>query len=194
MRTFRRLAVYCGSSVGRDPAYAAAASSLGHLLATRGIGLVYGGGSVGLMGIAADAALRAGGEVIGVIPEKLQALELGKADCTTLHVVPDMHARKKLMADLSDGFIALPGGYGTMEELFEAVTWTQLAYHDKPVGALNVAGYYDPLIAMLSRMRDEGFVRPMHSPLLQVHDDAASLIDALATVSLPPLSSWIDDV
>ena len=138
--------------------------------------------------------MEAGGEVIGVIPEKLQALELGKTDITELIVVPDMHARKKQMADLSDAFIALPGGYGTMEELFEAITWTQLAYHSKPVGLLDVAGYYAPLRAFLAHMVQEGFVRPLHAPLVQSHDDASTLLDALAALKLPSLASWIDDV
>lgn len=163
------------------------------MLAERGIGLVYGGGSVGLMNEVAEAALAGGGEVIGVIPEKLRALELGKADCTELRVVPDMHARKKAMADLADAFVALPGGYGTLEELFEAVTWTQLGYHAKPVGLLDVEGYYTQLVAFLDHVRDEGFLRPRES-LLQVADTPEGLLQVLGTVELPSLESWIDEV
>jgi len=193
-RRFRRLAVFCGSSHGARPAYTATAHRLGRCLAERGVGLVYGGGSVGLMGEVATAALAAGGEAIGVIPEKLQQLELGKADLTELHVVPDMHARKKRMADLSDGFVVLPGGYGTLEELFEAVTWTQLGYHSKPVGLLDVEGYYRPLARFLDQVTAEGFVRPMHRPLVQLADTPEALLDRLARVELPTLDKWIDDV
>jgi len=194
MRTFRRLAVFCGSSHGIRPSYTAAARHLGTRMAERGIGLVYGGGSVGLMGEVATAALAAGGEAIGVIPAKLQELELGKADLTELYVVPDMHARKRKMAHLSDGFVVLPGGYGTLEELFEAVTWTQLGSHDKPVGLLDVDGYYAPLAAFIDRVIAEGFVRPLHRPLLQMATDADALIDQLAAVEIPELEQWIDDV
>ena len=194
MRRFGRVCVFAGSSAGSDPAFMQAARELGASLAARGIGVVYGGGSVGLMGAVADGALRAGGEVVGVIPEKLQALELGKADCTELRVVADMHARKKQMADLADAFVALPGGYGTMEELFEAVTWTQLAYHHKPVGLLNVAGYYDPLVAFLATMVDRGFVRPLHAPLIQVADHPERLLERLAAIDLPALEQWIHEV
>lgn len=194
MRSLRRVAVYCGSSFGHRTDYAEAARALGRTLAEQGIGLVYGGGSVGLMGTVASAALAAGGEVIGVIPDKLQDLELGMTGLTALHVVPDMHARKAMMADLADAFVALPGGYGTMEELFEAVTWTQLGYHAKPLGLLDVAGYYEPLIAFLERMVAEGFVRPLHGPLVQVGTEPEALLDALRSVELPALEQWIDEV
>jgi uncharacterized protein (TIGR00730 family) len=193
-RTLTSVCVYCGSSMGTDPRYAEAAIALGKALAARGIQLVYGGGSVGLMGTIATATMQAGGTVIGVIPEKLQQLELGKTDITELIVVPDMHARKKRMADLSDAFIALPGGYGTMEEVFEAVTWTQLAYHSKPLGLLDVAGYYAPLRTFLAQMIDQGFVRAIHAPLVQHDTDPNALLDRLASVELPELSKWIDDV
>lgn len=193
MRRLERICVYCGSSVGARPAYAAAATHLGRRLVARGIGLVYGGGSIGLMNAVADAVLEGGGEVIGVIPERLQALELGKADCTELRVVPDMHTRKKTMADLADAFIALPGGYGTLEELFEAVTWTQLGYHKKPVGLLDVEGYFHHLVAFLAHVEAEGFVRP-DLGLLTLGHDAETLIDALSKADLPTLESWIDDV
>ncbi len=193
MRRFERICVYCGSSVGARPAYAEAARRLGTLLAERGVGLVYGGGSIGLMNEVADAALARGGEVIGVIPDKLQALELGKVECTELRVVPDMHTRKKVMADLSDGFVALPGGYGTLEELFEAVTWTQLGYHAKPVGLLDVDGYFQHLLDFLAHVRREGFVRPEH-PRLEVSNDPEALLEALANAEWPTLESWIDDI
>ena len=164
------------------------------MIARRGLGLVYGGGSVGLMNEVAGGALAGGARVVGVIPEKLQGLELGRTDLTELRVVPDMHARKRLMADLSDAFIALPGGYGTLEELFEAVTWTQLDYHRKPVGLLNVDGYYDLLVAFLAHASGEGFVRPLHTGLVLVDTDPDRLLDRLASAVLPSLEHWIDDV
>jgi uncharacterized protein (TIGR00730 family) len=142
------LAVYCGSRFGSNPAYAEAARQLGHTLAIRGIGLVYGGGKLGLMGTVADAALAAGGEVIGVIPEALREAEAAHLGCTELHVVSGMHERKAMMTDLADGFVTIPGGIGTMDELFEALSWQLLGYHRKPVGLLNVAGYYDDLIRL----------------------------------------------
>jgi uncharacterized protein (TIGR00730 family) len=150
MRTFRRVAVFCGSSIRVPAHFMHAAEAVGALLAERGIGVVYGGGNVGLMGRVADAALAAGGEVIGVIPDKLRALELDHPGLTDLFVVDSMHARKAMMAHMSDAFIALPGGYGTLEEIFEVTTWTQLNYHHKPVGLLNVAGYYDALLTFIA--------------------------------------------
>ncbi len=171
--------MYCGSKEGRDPAYAEAARSVGALLAGRGIRLVYGGGSIGLMDLVAQAALDAGGEVVGVIPRKLMDLEVGKEACTELHVVSDMHARKRMMADLADGFVALPGGYGTLEELFEAVTLTQLGYHRKPVGLLDVGGYYQPLVALFDHMVAHGFVTESQRKLVEVCDDAVILLDRL---------------
>ena len=145
----RRVCVFCGSSPGRDPRHAEAAAALARALAARGLSLVYGGGSVGLMGVLADHALAAGADVIGVIPQALAARELAHRRVADMRVVPTMHARKALMADLADGFVALPGGIGTFEELFEIVTWAQLGIHRKPVGVLNVTGYYDPLVALL---------------------------------------------
>ncbi|MEQ1571754.1 MAG: TIGR00730 family Rossman fold protein [Myxococcota bacterium] len=192
--TFRRVCVYCGSSTQVRPVFLEVARAFGERLARAGIELVYGGGNVGSMGAVAGGALAAGGRVIGVIPEKLMALELGRHDLGELHVVPDMHARKKQMADLSDAFVALPGGYGTFEELFEAVTWTQLSYHHKPVGVLNVDGYYDGLEGFLRRAVDEGFVRPAHRELLLFDTDPARLLDRLGSVQLPRLEQWIDDV
>ena len=157
----QRICVFCGSQVGRRPLYAAAATALGTLLAQRGIGLVYGGGKIGLMGVVADAALAAGGEVIGVIPERLMNRELGHGGVTDLRVVDSMHERKAMMSELSDGFIALPGGYGTFEEFFEVVTWMQLGIQSKPCGLLNVGGYYDMLLALL----DHASQRNLHPPV-----------------------------
>lgn len=185
MRSFRRVCVYCGSSDDISDAYREAARSVGTLLANRGITLVYGGGRVGMMGEVADAVLAAGGEVMGVIPEKLQALELGHPGCTELFVVDSMHARKMMMAQLSDAFIALPGGWGTMEEIFEVTTWTQLNFHRKPVGLLNVDGYYDHLLAWVRHAHDQGFIRSQHARLLHADRDPAALLDALATAEIP---------
>jgi uncharacterized protein (TIGR00730 family) len=162
----RRLAVYCGSASPADPVYLEAARIVGRTLAERGIGVVYGGGRLGLMGAVADAALAAGGEVIGVIPQALVDAEVAHRGCTELHVVADMHERKRLFTDLSDGFVTLPGGVGTMDELWEAVSWAQLGYHEKPVGLLNVAGFYDGLIAFNRTMIDVGFVRAQHAGIL----------------------------
>ncbi len=184
-RTFRRICVFCGSARGDDPVHAAAARALGTTLATRGLDVVYGGGRVGLMGEVADAALAAGGRVFGVIPQKLCDLESGHPGLTELFVVDSMHARKMLMAQLSDAFIALPGGFGTLEELFEVVTWSQLGYHRKPVGLLDVAGFYGPLLAFLDHATDLGFIRPAYRPILQHAAELDDLLVKLATVPLP---------
>lgn len=176
----KRLAVYCGSATPADPRYIAAARHVGHIFARRGIGVVYGGGRLGLMGAVADAALEAGGEVIGVIPEALVAAEVAHRGCTELHVVQTMHQRKALFTDLSDGFVTLPGGVGTMDELWEAISWAQLGYHSKPVGLLNVAGFYDPLIAFNRQMVDAGFIRPQHADILIHADSIETLLDRLA--------------
>ncbi|CAN7382438.1 TIGR00730 family Rossman fold protein [Rhizobacter sp. LjRoot28] len=176
----KSLCVYCGSSPGTEPAYAAAARQVGTLIGQRGWQLVYGGGRAGLMGIVADAALAAGAPVIGVIPRSLMVRELGHAGLTELHVVDTMHQRKTLMAERADAFVALPGGIGTFEELFEVWTWRQLGYHDKPVGLLNVAGYYDPLLGFLDRSRDQGFIRDAQHELLRVSTDAGDLLERLA--------------
>jgi uncharacterized protein (TIGR00730 family) len=194
VRTLSRICVYCGSSSAVRPVFLDGAYAFGRLLASRGIEVVYGGGNVGLMGRVATGALEAGGRVTGVIPEKLVALELGRIDLTALHVVPDMHARKKKMADLSDGFVALPGGYGTLEEVFEAITWTQLSYHEKPVGLLNIDGYYDALVAFLARAAAEGFVRAAHVPLVQVSADPEALLGQLEGVVLPRLEQWMNEI
>ena len=161
----KNICVYCGANPGNTPNFAEVAASVGKLLANEGIGLVYGGGAVGLMNTVALAALEAGGKVIGVIPEALMNLELARKDLTALHVTPDMHTRKAKMAELSDGFIALPGGFGTLDELFEMITWGQLGFHKKPIALLNMEGFYDPLLKMVSHMGASGFVREQHRGL-----------------------------
>ena len=188
----RRLCVYCGSSPGASPGYRAAAVALGTLLAARGIGLVYGGGNIGLMGIVADAVLRGGGEVIGVIPQALAEKELAHAGATQLLVVGSMHERKQRMAELADGFIALPGGIGTLEELFEVFTWLQLGFHTKPVALLNVAGFFDPLLIFLARVRDEQFLRAEHHDCLLTDSDPAALLAKMAGFTPPDLGKWWD--
>ena len=177
------LCVYCGSRSGTDPAHEAAARRVGTLIGERGWRLVYGGGRAGLMGVVADATLAAGGRVIGVIPRALVEKEWAKLDCTELHVVDSMHDRKRMMAERSDAFVALPGGIGTFEELFEVWTWRQLGYHDKPVGLLNVAGYYDPLLAFLDQATDKGFMRAAQHELLQVHTDPRALLARLGVLA-----------
>lgn len=191
-RNLRRLCVYCGSSRGRSGLFAEAAAALGRELAAREIGLVYGGGNVGLMGVLADAALAGGGEVIGVIPQALQEKELGHAGLAALHVVNSMHERKQLMADLSDGFMALPGGVGTLEELFETFTWLQLGFHQKPVGLLNVAGFYDGLVDFVRHLRSEGFLKPEHERCLLVDSDARTLLDQMRAFEAPRLGKWME--
>jgi len=177
----QRICVFCGSSVGSRPAYVEAAHELGRRLAERGLGVVFGGGKVGLMGVLADAALAAGGEAIGVIPEAMVAREIAHQGLTELRVVRSMHERKTLMADLADAFIALPGGYGTFEEFFEAVTWTQLGIHSKPCGLLNVAGYYDALLALLDRAVSDGFIREANRSLIVDASDVQTLLEKLET-------------
>ena len=186
----KRLAVYCGSATPAEPSYIELARSVGRELAERGIGIVYGGGRKGLMGAIADAAMAAGGEVIGVIPEALVGAEVAHRGLTELHVVPDMHHRKKMMADLSDAFVALPGGAGTLEELFEVYTWAQLGYHHKPVAVLNIGGFYDPLIALLTHTVREGFMRQTYFDLLQVDADPAKLIDKLKRYRPATKDKW----
>jgi uncharacterized protein (TIGR00730 family) len=187
-----RVCVFCGSSVGRRPAYLDAARAMGRALARRGLALVYGGGGVGLMGAAADAALEAGGEVIGVIPRALELRELAHPRLTTLHVVGSMHERKAKMAELAHGFVALPGGMGTLEELAEILTWAQLGLHARPCGLLDVDGYYEPLITFFDRAVEEGFVRPEHRSLLVVADDPDALLDAFEAWRPPSVERWID--
>ena len=176
----KRLAVYCGSALPADPAFVEAARLVGRTLAERGIGVVYGGGRLGLMGAVADAALEAGGEVIGVIPDALVGAEVAHRGCTQLHVVQTMHQRKALFTDLSDGFVTLPGGVGTMDELWEAISWSQLGYHAKPVGLLNVGGFYDQLIAFNQHMIGAGFIRPQHAGILIHADGIEALLERMA--------------
>ena len=175
----KRLAVYCGSATPADLTYIDAARHVGRTLAQRGIGVVYGGGRLGLMGAVADAALEAGGEVIGVIPEALVGAEVAHRGCTQLHVVQTMHQRKQLFTDLSDGFVTLPGGVGTMDELWEAISWAQLGYHDKPVGLLDVAGFYQPLLSFLDNAVDAGFLAARTRAQLQHAGTPDSLLDSL---------------
>jgi hypothetical protein len=184
--------VYCGSSQGTRPEYAEAARALGAFLARKGIGVVFGGGRVGLMGAVADGALAAGGEVIGVIPEKLRARELAHTGLSELFVVDSMHARKTMMAYLSDAFIALPGGWGTLEETFEVTTWAQLNYHLKPVGLLNVCGYYDRLLHFLEHAVAEGFIRPLLRGLIVSAVEPDELLELLTKSEVPELGRWID--
>ncbi len=191
-RALRRVCVYCGSSPGLDPAYLACARATGALLAARQIGLVYGGGRVGLMGAVADATLAAGGEVIGVVPQALSRKELAHAELTALHVVEDMHTRKAMMASLSDGFIALPGGLGTFDELFEMWTWAQLGFHNKPIGLLNVLGFYSPLRAFVSHASAQGFLQAQHLDLLQLEDTPEALIDAMASYNPTYQAKWAE--
>ena len=177
--------MYCGSRFGRDPQYRDAAEALGAELARRGVGLVYGGASVGLMGAVAQGALDAGGEVVGVIPAALAARELQHPGLTAMHTVGSMHERKARMSELSDAFVALPGGLGTLDELAEAMTWTQLGIHRKPCGLLDVAGFWGPFVGMLDGFVDAGFVDPSHRALLCVDADAGRLLDALAGTVVP---------
>lgn len=181
----RRLCVFCGSAPGRRPEYRAAAIALGHALAGAGIGLVYGGGAVGLMGVVADAVLERGGEAIGVIPEALASREIAHAGLTRLHVVHSMHERKALMASLSAGFIALPGGFGTFEEFCEVVTWTQLGIHPKRCGLLNVAGYYDAFLAQCDRAVADGFVKPANRDIVIADTDPVRLMTRVIEPASP---------
>lgn len=176
----KRLAVYCGSATPADPSYIDLAQTVGRTLAERGIGVVYGGGKLGLMGAIADAALGAGGEVIGVIPEALVQAEVAHRGLTELHTVQTMHQRKALFTDLSDGFLTLPGGVGTMDELWEAISWAQLGYHAKPVGLLNANGFYDHLVAFNAHMAEVGFVRPQHRGIMIVDEGLDALLDKMA--------------
>lgn len=192
MPPLRTVCVYAGSSPGADPAYAEAAAALGAEIAWRGMGMVYGGGSVGLMGIAATAALEGGAPVTGVIPARLHAREISKVDVTELVVVDTMHERKHVMAARADAFAALPGGVGTIEELVEALTWTQLGIHDKPVGLLDAAGYWGPLRAMMDAAREARFVRAEHRALLLSEETPAALIDALEAWEPVGIEKWMD--
>ncbi len=184
----KRICVYCGSRTGNRPQYRAAAKSLARAMTERNIGLVYGGGNIGLMGQIADSVMENNGEAIGVIPDSLFSEEVAHSGLTELIMMADMHQRKAKMADLADGFIALPGGFGTLEEFFEAVTWSQLKLHStsKPVGLLNVGGYYDPLHAFIGHAVSQGFIKPCHQALYRIHADADTLLDLMAeSIRLP---------
>jgi uncharacterized protein (TIGR00730 family) len=187
----RRICVFCGSSSGTRPVYQQAAQTVGQLLCRRGIELVYGGGRVGLMGIVANACLNEGGRVIGVIPQALADKEVAHTGLTELRIVTSMHERKSLMADLSDAFMALPGGFGTWEEFFEVLTWAQLGIHRKACGVLNVGGYYDPLLQMADRALSEGFVREMHRDMLLSDADPEQLLDRLNSYAGPAVEKGI---
>ncbi|HQU80159.1 MAG TPA: TIGR00730 family Rossman fold protein [Azonexus sp.] len=194
----KRICVFCGSNAGHDARYRAEAEALGRLLASRGIELVYGGGNVGLMGALADACLAADGTVIGVIPEALLGKEVAGRHVdhralTRLEVVDSMHTRKARMAELADGFIALPGGFGTFEEFCEILTWGQLGFHVKPMGLLNVAGFYDPLLALFNHAVREGFLRPQNRAMALTDTDSGRLLDAMAAYRPEPVSKWLKE-
>ena len=189
-----RICVFCGSNSGNNEAYTQAARDTGRTLAQLNIDLVYGGGRIGLMGTVADSALQAGGKVIGVMPRALVEREIQHRGLTELHTVESMHERKTIMADLADGFIALPGGAGTLEEFFEVWTWAQLNMHQKPCGLLNVAGYYDALVKFVDHAVDEAFIRPQHRDMLVVEEDPAVLLDRYAIYEPPNVSKWFDPI
>ncbi len=188
----KALCVYCGSSFGTSPHYAEAARAMGAALAARGITLVYGGGNVGLMGAIADEVLRHGGEVTGVIPQALLDKEVGHLGLTQLHVVKNMHERKAMMAELSDGFIAMPGGIGTLEELFEVFTWAQLRFHDKPIGILNTDGYYDALLGFVAHMAEQGFLRAEQAKLLMAEADPQALLARFDSFEVVPHDKFLN--
>jgi hypothetical protein len=187
----QRICVFCGSSLGLNECYRDAAQTLGRELVERGLHLVYGGGSVGLMGILADTVLAEGGQVFGVIPRQLATEELAHRGLTSLKIVSSMHERKACMAELADAFIALPGGFGTFEELFEAITWSQLGIHRKPVGLLNVARYFDPLVFLIDRAIGEGFIVPENRQLVVVGESPAELLEKLSQHRLPPVPNIV---
>lgn len=191
-RTFQSLCVYCGSSVGASPSYAEAARELARTLAAANINLVYGGGNIGLMGTIANEMLELGMKVTGVIPQALMRKEVGHLELSTLHVVKDMHERKAMMAELSDGFIAMPGGMGTLEELFEVLTWSQLGFHDKPVGLLNVDGFYQALLDFMQHLVTQRFVKPEHSELLIPANTPAALLERMQAFEPKAASKWLD--
>ena len=191
-RAVRRVCVFAGSSPGARPAYAAAAVELGRALAEDGVGLVFGGGAVGLMGTLADAVLAAGGEVIGVIPAELHRREVAHEGVTELTVVDTMHERKALMSDLADGFVLLPGGIGSLEEFVEVLTWDQLGIHAKPCIVLDVEGSWTPLLSLLDHLVEERFLRPEHRAMVGVATTVAGVLDALAHLEVPTLDKWLD--
>lgn len=189
----KRICVYCGSSPGKNPAYTVAATSLAKSMCQRGIGLVYGGAAIGVMGAVANAVLEAGGEAIGVIPSSLAVKEVAHDNLTELHVVASMHERKAMMAELADGFIALPGGWGTLEEIFEILTWAQLGFHAKPCGLLNIEGYYDDLIRFLENSFEQQFVNPLCRPMLMKANEPVELLDQFAGYHAPKVRKWMGE-
>jgi uncharacterized protein (TIGR00730 family) len=190
----KRICVFCGSSAGSNPAYHQAARQIGAALVRRGLGLVYGGGGIGLMGMLAEAVLSAGGEVIGVIPGMLDRKEVAHTGLSRRYVVASMHERKAKMAELADAFVALPGGMGTLEELTEVLTWGQLGLHRKPCGLLDVGGYYRPLISFFDHAVAEGFLQPRHRAMIQIAEEPEALLDRLASYRPPPhVQKWIDE-
>lgn len=191
MKLMKSICVYCGSSPGRQPIYADAADSLAAALVKRNLRLIYGGAGIGIMGRLADQVLQLGGEVIGVIPKALAHKEIAHANLTELHITQSMHERKMLMAELADGFIALPGGIGTLEELFEIWTWAQLGFHHKPCGLLNIASYYDALIQFLANMQQEQFVKPQQHDLLMIETDADRLLQRYERYQSPVAKQWL---
>ena len=191
MNRLKNICVYCGSSPGRGDAYLSQATALANALVERNIGLVYGGASIGVMGRVADEVLKRNGRVIGVIPQALATKEIAHEGLSELHITHSMHERKQLMAELADGFIALPGGIGTLEELFEIWTWAQLGLHQKPCGLLNSSGYYDGLIGFLDHMRHQGFVKPAHRELLMLESDPGALLDRFARYRAPVVEHWL---
>jgi uncharacterized protein (TIGR00730 family) len=191
MTPINSICIYCGSSAGRLEAYTSAAYELAEALVNRNIRLVYGGAGIGIMGEVANRVLKLGGQAIGVIPKALAHKEVAHDNLTELHVTASMHERKMLMAELADGFIALPGGIGTLEELFEIWTWAQLGFHHKPCGLLNVAGYYDALIAFLDHVQAEQFVKPQTRNMLMVESDADVLLDRYCHYQAPAVKAWV---
>jgi uncharacterized protein (TIGR00730 family) len=187
----KSICVYCGSSPGKMSEYSAAGRTLGRELVKRGLGLVYGGASVGIMGAVADAVLQEGGSVTGVIPKSLAKKEIAHHGLDELLVVDSMHDRKAKMAELSSGFVALPGGWGTLEEIFEVLTWAQLGFHDKPCGLLNICGYYDNLGVFLEHAMEQGFVREAYRPMIMIEDQATVLLDRFASYQAPKVKKWI---
>jgi uncharacterized protein (TIGR00730 family) len=192
MQQIKSLCVYCGSSPGATPAYAQAARGLARAMVEQNISLVYGGGNVGLMGIIADEMMRLGGQATGVIPQALLKKELGHNGLTQLHIVKDMHERKAMMADLSDGFIAMPGGIGTLEELFEVFTWAQLGFHQKPIGLLNVEGFYDGLLQFIQHMVSQRFVKDEQAALLMAEAQAEDLLQRFKSFVPNHVPKWLD--
>jgi uncharacterized protein (TIGR00730 family) len=190
-RKLERICVFTGSSVGAHPEYRAQARALGQVLTRRGIELVYGGGAVGLMGVIADEVLSRGGRAHGIIPQALASKEVAHPSLTNITVVDSMHARKQRMSDLASAFIAMPGGFGTFDELFEIITWAQLGIHDKPIGLLNVAGYFDALLKMIEVAINQGFIPPQHEKLLVLETDPDALVSALESHVMPQRKRWV---